>query len=168
VSGVSYPVFDSPRQIHGTGDPLFVLPGAYMTVELLGDLVPTLAKTRRVIAVQFQGYGHTPDIDRPISYEQFADDTAALLAHIGVEQPDVHGYSLGGGVALQLGLRHPGRIRKWLIASASSSSDGSTPRLMSSSIDEGQATTKRYGDHLAVDAAGLTVGEGELVGGDAG
>jgi pimeloyl-ACP methyl ester carboxylesterase len=103
------------------------LPRAYMTVERLGDLLPTLAKTRRVIAVEFKGHGQTPDTDRPFSYDQFADDTAELLAHIGVEQADVYGYSLGGGVALQLGLRHPGRIRKLVIASASSSRDGLYP-----------------------------------------
>jgi pimeloyl-ACP methyl ester carboxylesterase len=111
-------------EIHGGGAPLVVLPGAYMSVELMGDLVPALAKSRQVIGVEFQGHGHTADIDRPFSYEQFADDTAALLGHVGIEQADVYGYSLGGGVALQLGLRHPGRVRKLVIASASYSSDG--------------------------------------------
>jgi pimeloyl-ACP methyl ester carboxylesterase len=82
-------------EIHGTGEPLVVLPGAYMTIELLGELVPALAKSRQVIGVEFQGHGHTADIDRPFSYDQFADDTAALLAHIGIDQADVYGYSLG-------------------------------------------------------------------------
>jgi pimeloyl-ACP methyl ester carboxylesterase len=117
-------------EIHGAGAPLVVLPGAYMTVELMGDLVPALAKSRQVIGVEFQGHGHTADIDRPFSSEQFADDTAALLGHMGIEQADVYGYSLGGGVALQLGLRHPGRVRKLVIASASSSSDGVYPEML--------------------------------------
>jgi pimeloyl-ACP methyl ester carboxylesterase len=117
-------------EIHGAGAPLVVLPGAYMTVELMGDLVPALAKSRQVIGVEFQGHGHTADIDRPFSYEQFADDTAALLGHVGIEQADVYGYSLGGGVALQLGLRHPGGVRKLVIASASSSSDGLYPEVI--------------------------------------
>jgi pimeloyl-ACP methyl ester carboxylesterase len=111
-------------EIHGAGAPLVVLPGAYMSVELMGDLVPGLAKSRQVIGVEFQGHGHTADIDRPFSYEQFADDTAALLDHVGIERVDIYGYSLGGGVALQLGLRHPDRVRKLVIASASYSSDG--------------------------------------------
>ncbi|HET6687162.1 MAG TPA: alpha/beta hydrolase [Jiangellaceae bacterium] len=117
-------------EIHGAGEPLVVLPGAYMTVELLGGLVAALARSRRVIAVEFQGHGHTADIDRPFSYEQFADDAAALLGHVGVERADVYGYSLGGGVALQLGLRHPRRVRKLVVASASYSSDGMYPEVI--------------------------------------
>jgi pimeloyl-ACP methyl ester carboxylesterase len=114
-------------EIDGAGEPLVVLPGAYMTVELMGDLVPALAKSRRVIAVEFQGHGHTADIDRPFSYEQFADDTAALLERLGITRADVYGYSLGGAVALQLGLRHPQHVRKLALASASYSSDGLYP-----------------------------------------
>jgi pimeloyl-ACP methyl ester carboxylesterase len=117
-------------EIHGAGEPLVVLHGAFMTVELMGDLVPTLAERHRVIGVEFQGHGHTADIDRPFSYEQFADDTAALLEDLGVDRADVYGYSLGGGVALQLGLRHPGRVRKLVIASASFSSDGMYPEVL--------------------------------------
>ena len=74
---------DMYYEIHGAGEPLLVLPGAYITVELMGDLVPVLAESHRVIAVEFQGHGHTADIDRPFSYDQFADDTAALLAQVG-------------------------------------------------------------------------------------
>jgi pimeloyl-ACP methyl ester carboxylesterase len=117
-------------EIRGTGDPLVVLPGAYMTVELMGDLVPVLAESHRVIAVEFQGHGHTADIDRPFSYESFADDTAALLEHLGIDRADVYGYSLGGGVALQVGLRHPNRIRKLVVASASYSSAGMYPEVL--------------------------------------
>jgi pimeloyl-ACP methyl ester carboxylesterase len=117
-------------EIHGAGEPLILLPGAYMTVELMGDLVPALAKSRQIVGVEFQGHGHTADVDRPFSYEQFADDTAALLGHVGIEQADIYGYSLGGGVALQLGLRHPGRVRRLVIASASYSSDGLYPEVV--------------------------------------
>jgi pimeloyl-ACP methyl ester carboxylesterase len=88
---------DMYYEIHGAGEPLVVLPGAYMTVELMGDLVPVLAKSHRVIAVEFQGHGHTADIDRPFSYEQFADDTATLLSQAGIARADIYGYSLGGG-----------------------------------------------------------------------
>jgi pimeloyl-ACP methyl ester carboxylesterase len=117
-------------EIHGAGEPLVVLHGAFMTVELMGDLVPTLAEGYRVIGVEFQGHGHTADIDRPFSYEQFADDTAALLEHLGIDRADVYGYSLGGGVALQFGLRHPGRVHKLVIASASFSSSGMYPEVL--------------------------------------
>jgi len=118
-------------EVHGSGEPLVVLPGAYMTIELMGDLVPALAKHRRVIAVEFQGHGHTADVDRPFSYEAFADDTAALLDRFAIDRADVYGYSLGGGVALQLGLRHPTRVGKLVIASASYSSDGMYPEVLS-------------------------------------
>lgn len=111
-------------EIHGQGRPLVVLHGAFMTIELMGKLVPELARTRQVIAVELQGHGHTADIDRPLSYEQLADDTAALLGHVGIAQADVYGYSLGGGVALQAAMRHPELVHKLVLVSASYTSDG--------------------------------------------
>ena len=117
-------------EIHGTGQPLVLLHGAYMTIDAMGEVVPELAKTRRVIAVELQGHGRTADVDRPLSYEQMADDTAALLRHLGVEQPDVFGFSTGGGVALQLAIRHPDVVRKLVVASASYTSDGMHPELL--------------------------------------
>jgi pimeloyl-ACP methyl ester carboxylesterase len=117
-------------EIHGTGSPLVVLHGAYMTIELMGELVPGLARSRQVIAVEFQGHGHTADIDRPIAYEQLADDTAALLRHLGIGHADVYGYSLGGGVALQVAIRHPGLVRKLVVVSASHTSDGMYPEVL--------------------------------------
>ena len=77
--------------VNGAGESLVLLPGAYMTVDLLGDLVQKLAERHQVIAVEFQGHGHTADIDRPFSYQQFADDVAELLRHLGIEQADVYG-----------------------------------------------------------------------------
>ena len=116
-------------EVHGTGRPLVVLHGAYMTIGAMGPIVPGLAETRQVIAVELQGHGHTADVDRPITYEQMADDTAALLGHLGIGQADVFGYSMGGGVALQLAIRHPGLVRKLVPASASYTSDGMQPEL---------------------------------------
>jgi pimeloyl-ACP methyl ester carboxylesterase len=89
-----------------------------------------MARSRQVIAVELQGHGHTADIDRPLSYEQLADDAAALLALLRVDQADVYGYSLAGGVALQLGLRHPQLVRRLVVASASSNSDGLYPEVL--------------------------------------
>ena len=116
-------------EIHGTGESLVLLHGAYMTIDAIGELLPGLAETRRVIAVEQQGHGRTADIDRPITYEQMADDTAALLRHLGIEKADVLGYSMGGGVALQLAIRHPDLVRRLVVASASYTSDGMQPEL---------------------------------------
>jgi pimeloyl-ACP methyl ester carboxylesterase len=111
-------------EIHGQGAPLLLLHGAYMTIDMMSPLVALLAQTRQVIAVEQQGHGHTGDIDRPITYEQMADDSAALLDHLSVDRADLIGYSLGGGVALQLVIRHPTMVRKLVVASASYTSDG--------------------------------------------
>jgi pimeloyl-ACP methyl ester carboxylesterase len=116
-------------EIHGTGQPLVLLHGAYMTIGTMGEIVPELAKTRQVIAVELQGHGRTADIDRPLSYEQMADDVAALLRHLEIEEADVFGYSMGGGVALQVAIRHPEVVRKLVAASSSYTSDGVHPEV---------------------------------------
>jgi pimeloyl-ACP methyl ester carboxylesterase len=115
---------------HGTGQPLVVLHGAYMTIDLMGETVPELAKTRQIIGVELQGHGCTADIDRPLSYELMADDVAALLGHIGIEQADLFGYSMGGGVALQVAIRHPEVVRKLALASATFNSGGYHPGVL--------------------------------------
>src|SRR5215208_1814483 len=117
-------------EIHGTGEPLVLLHGAYMTIETMGEIVPSLAESRQVIAVELQGHGRTADVDRPLSYEQMADDTAALLRHLGDEQADIFGFSTGGGVALQVAIRHPEVVRKLVVASASYTSDGMQSELL--------------------------------------
>jgi len=103
---------------HADTPPLLVLHGALATLDMFGELLPTLAQTRQVIAVEQQGHGRTADIDRPLSYKQMADDTAALLRFLGVTRADVFGFSMGGGVAWQLVIRHPDLVRK-LIAGSS-------------------------------------------------
>jgi pimeloyl-ACP methyl ester carboxylesterase len=117
-------------EIHGEGSPLVVLHGAFMTIELMGALIPGLARGRQVIAVELQGHGHTADVDRPLTYEGLADDTAALLRHLRIGSADVYGYSLGGGAALQLALRHPGLVRKLVLVSASYTSEGVYPEVL--------------------------------------
>jgi pimeloyl-ACP methyl ester carboxylesterase len=118
-------------EIHGSGQPLVVLHGAFMTIELMGKLIPELARSRQVIAVEFQAHGHTADIDRPLTYEQLADDTAALMRHLGIGSADIYGYSLGGGAALQVALRHPELVRKLVLVGASYSREGSYPEVWS-------------------------------------
>jgi pimeloyl-ACP methyl ester carboxylesterase len=111
-------------EIRGAGPPLVLLHGAYMTIEMMDPLMSGLAETRRVIAVEQQGHGRTADVDRPLTYEQMADDTAALVRHLDIETVDVVGYSMGGGIALQLAIRHPDVVRKLVVASATFRSDG--------------------------------------------
>jgi pimeloyl-ACP methyl ester carboxylesterase len=117
-------------EIHGSGQPLVVLHGSFMTIELLGPLVPELAKTRQVIAVELQAHGHTADVDRPLTHEGLADDVAALLGHLGIPRADVYGYSLGGHVALQVAIRHPALVRKLVVVSATYTSAGSYPEVL--------------------------------------
>ena len=90
-------------EIYGAGKPLVVLHGAFGWATNF----PTLAKNRQVIAVELQGHGHTADIDRPLIPEQLADDVAALLKCLEIEQADFFGYSMGGNVALAVAIRHP-------------------------------------------------------------
>jgi pimeloyl-ACP methyl ester carboxylesterase len=111
----------------GSGPPLVMLPGAFSTIAALGELVPQLATTRRVIAVELQGHGHTADIDRPLTYEALADDIAALITSLGLEQADLFGYSLGGGVALQTAIRHPAVVQKLALVSTAFKREGLHP-----------------------------------------
>jgi pimeloyl-ACP methyl ester carboxylesterase len=106
-------------EIHGAGAPLVLLHGGVSTIDnSFGGIIPTLAKTRRVIAIEQQGHGHTADIDRPLRYEQMAEDTNALLTQLGVERADFFGWSDGGVVALRVAMRHPERVRKLVVLSA--------------------------------------------------
>ena len=111
-------------EIHGSGRPLLLLHGAYQTIDTIGPLLPGLAQTHKVIAFELQGHGRTADVDRPLSYERMADDTAAALRHLESERLDVLGYSLGGAVALLLAIRHPDLVRKLVVASTCFSTDG--------------------------------------------
>jgi pimeloyl-ACP methyl ester carboxylesterase len=118
-------------EIHGTGQPLVLLHGAFSAIGTsFGAFLPELARTRQVIAFELQAHGRTADIDRPLSIEQMADDTAAALRQLGIEQADIFGYSMGAAVALQVALRHPQLVRKLVFASASFNMSGVHPELM--------------------------------------
>ncbi|HVG61321.1 MAG TPA: alpha/beta hydrolase [Hyalangium sp.] len=104
-------------EIHGKGRPLVLLHGGLGSTSMFGDNLKALAKHFKVIAVDLQGHGRTADIDRPLSIELMADDVAALIQHLKLGRADVFGYSLGGGVALQVGARHPEVVNKLVIVS---------------------------------------------------
>jgi pimeloyl-ACP methyl ester carboxylesterase len=118
-------------EVHGTGRPLVLLHGNLSTIEVdFGPILPTLAKTRQVIAVEQQAHGHTADIDRPLRLQHWADDTAALLRSLGVTGADLFGYSSGSAVALQVALDHPELVRKLVLASFSYRLDGLHPEVL--------------------------------------
>jgi pimeloyl-ACP methyl ester carboxylesterase len=105
-------------EVSGSGEPLVVLHGAYMNIPSMGAIIPRLAETHKVYAIEFQGHGRTTDIDRPITYAGLADDVAAFMDNVGLTRADVFGYSMGGQVGLQLAIRHPDRVNKLIAASA--------------------------------------------------
>jgi pimeloyl-ACP methyl ester carboxylesterase len=119
-------------EVHGSGPgrPLVLLHGGLMTIELsFGAVLPALASGRRVIAAELQAHGRTADIDRDITMPALAGDVAGLLGHLGVDQADVFGFSLGGGVALQLALDHPDLVGRLIVASVGYSPDGTHPEI---------------------------------------
>ena len=116
-------------EIHGTGRPLVLLHGGLGASEMFGPALEQLAASHQVIAVDLQGHGRTADVDRPIRIETMAEDIAALIDHLGIEQVDAVGYSLGGGVAFQLAVRHPGKVRKLVVVSAYFRDDAVDPAL---------------------------------------
>jgi pimeloyl-ACP methyl ester carboxylesterase len=118
-------------EIHGTGQPLVLLHGAFSAIGTsFGQVLPELAKTRQVVAFELQGHGRTADIDRPLSLEGMAEDVAAALKELRIESADVFGYSTGAAVALRLAISHPDLVRKLVVASVTYTLGGVHPGLM--------------------------------------
>jgi len=118
-------------EIHGEGQPLVLLHGAFSGIGTsFGRILPGLAKTRQVVAFELQGHARTADIDRPLTVEGMADDVAAALPQLGIEQADILGYSTGGAVALHFATRHPEMLRKLVLMSIGYSLSGIHPGLM--------------------------------------
>jgi pimeloyl-ACP methyl ester carboxylesterase len=105
-------------ETHGAGRPMILLHGGLGSGEMFGPILPALAERHQVIAVDLQGHGRTADIDRPIDVRLMADDIAALINHLGLDKPDVVGYSLGGGVAFFTASKYPEKVGKLVMASA--------------------------------------------------
>ena len=105
-------------ETHGAGQPMVLLHGGLASSEMFGPILPTLADHHHVIAVDLQGHGRTADIDRPIELGLIADDIAALIDHLGLDRPDVVGYSFGGGVAFHTSVKYPSKVRKLVMAAA--------------------------------------------------
>jgi pimeloyl-ACP methyl ester carboxylesterase len=106
-------------EIHGEGSPLVLIHGGGSTIyTTFGQVLPLFARHRQVIAVELQAHGHTPDRDRPSSFEQDADDVAALLEQLQIKNANVFGFSNGGQTAMQLVIRHPEKVRKLIIGAA--------------------------------------------------
>ena len=116
-------------EVSGKGEPLVVLHGAYMNIPNMGAIIPVLAKTHRVYALEFQGHGRTNDIDRPITYQNLADDVSAFMDAVGLKKADLFGYSMGAGAALQLAIRHPDKVNRLVVASVAYDAKGFQPEF---------------------------------------
>lgn len=139
--------------------PLLLIPGAFMSGASMPAWVEAFAERRPVITFDQQGHGRTPDTARAMSYEQFGDDAAALLRALGVPRADVMGYSQGGGVALQLAIRHPELVGKLVSMSATFRQEGWYPSViealghLSADVFAGSPVETDFKAHTPDDAA---------------
>jgi pimeloyl-ACP methyl ester carboxylesterase len=117
-------------EVYGEGRPIVLLHGAYMTIDMnWGQLIPELSKTRKVIAIELQGHGHTPFSNRILSRATLASDVEGVMEYLKIDSADVVGYSFGGSVAYQFAIQSPKRLRKLVIISASYKSSGWLPEV---------------------------------------
>jgi pimeloyl-ACP methyl ester carboxylesterase len=117
-------------EVYGAGKPLILLHGAFMTIEgNWSQLIPELSKTRKVIAIEMQGHGHTPYSDRKLALPTLASDVTGVMDYLKIDSADVAGYSMGGSVAYQLIIQSPKRVKKLVIISSTYKSAGWRPEL---------------------------------------
>lgn len=117
-------------EVYGEGRPLVLLHGAFMTIGLnWGQLIPELSKTRKIIAVELQGHGHTPFSDRKLSFPDLAKDVESVMDHLKIDSADVAGYSMGGYVAYQLAIQSPRRVTNLVIISSTYKTSGWMPEI---------------------------------------
>src|SRR5262252_909587 len=117
-------------ETHGAGRPLVLLHGGLGSGEMFGPILPQLAERHQVVTPDLQGHGRTADIDRPIDVRLMADDIAALVDYLGLDRPDIVGYSLGGGVALHTAAKYPAKVRRLVAASANIRRDAIYPEML--------------------------------------
>lgn len=119
-------------EVYGEGKPLVLLHGAFYTIEMnWGQLIPELSKTRKVIAIEMQGHGHTPFSDRKLDIATLASDVEGVMNYLKIDSADVAGYSMGGSVAYQLAAKSPKRVRKLVIISSTYKTSGWLPAINS-------------------------------------
>ena len=117
-------------EVYGEGKPLVLLHGAFMTIEMnWGQLIPELSKTRKVIAIEFRGHGHTPFADGKLELPTLASDVEGVMNYLKVDSADVAGYSMGGSVAYQFAIQSPKRVRKLVIISSTYKTSGWLPQV---------------------------------------
>jgi pimeloyl-ACP methyl ester carboxylesterase len=117
-------------EVYGEGRPIVLLHGAFMTIDMnWGQLIPELSKTRKVIAIELQGHGHTPFSDRKLSHATLASDVEGVMNYLKIDSADVTGYSFGGAVAYQFAIQSPKRVRKLVIISSTYKSSGWLPAI---------------------------------------
>lgn len=111
--------------VQGKGAPIILLHGAFMTNEMnWGELAPELAKTRKVIAIELQGHGHTEYSERELSLSTLASDVAAVMKDLKIDSADIAGFSFGGTVAYQFAIQYPRLTKKLVIISSTYKSEG--------------------------------------------
>jgi pimeloyl-ACP methyl ester carboxylesterase len=115
-------------EVYGQGRPLVLLHGAFYTIDMnWGQLIPELSKTRKVIAIEMQGHGHTPFSDRQLSITTLASDVEGVMDYLKIDSADVAGFSMGGSVAYQFAVQSPKRLRKLVIISSTYKTNGWLP-----------------------------------------
>lgn len=144
-------------EIHGSGEPLLLLHGGLGSIDMFrGGLLPALARTREVIAVDLQGHGRTTLGNRPIDLIDIGNDLAIVLDKLGYKQVDVAGYSFGGGAGLRLAIQHPTVVRRLAVISAPYAQNGFFPEMLpqqaavSAAIAEQMKETPMYKSYVAV------------------
>ncbi|KXH80453.1 alpha/beta fold hydrolase [Chryseobacterium kwangjuense] len=117
-------------EVYGKGEPVILLHGAFYTIDMnWGALIPELSKTRKVIAIEMQGHGHSPFSERKLSINTLANDVEKVMDYLKIERADVAGYSMGGSVAYQFAVQSPKRLRKLVIISSTYKTEGWLPAV---------------------------------------